>query len=144
MNLVIHQNVDSQLLWLSLINFTYNMSFTLRKCSWSCACPAVHGRRTQPLLVGAHSYADDSQLYHHAPVDLCVASVSVVVSCIGELDRWMCSNQLKLNTDKTNFNYRDTPEVLIDRELPFSAHIKRLTGRCFYQLRKHCPLRPIS
>ena len=53
--------------------------------------------------VGAHSYADDSQLYRHAPADLCVASASAVVSCIGELYGWMCSNQLKLNTDKTDF-----------------------------------------
>ena len=53
--------------------------------------------------IGAHSYADDSQLYRHAPADLYVASVSVVVSCIGELNRWMCSNLLKLNTDKTDF-----------------------------------------
>ena len=44
-----------------------------------------------------------TQLYRHAPADLCVASASVVVSCIGELDRWMCSNQLILNTDKTDF-----------------------------------------
>ena len=28
--------------------------------------------------------------------------------------------------------------VLIDSELTFSAHIKRLTGRCFYQLRQLC------
>ena len=53
--------------------------------------------------VGAHPYADDSQLYRHAPADLCVASASAVVSCISELDRWMCSNRLKLNTDKTDF-----------------------------------------
>ena len=50
--------------------------------------------------IGVHSYADDTQLYLHDPADLCVARASAVVSCIGELDRWMCSNRLKLNTDK--------------------------------------------
>ena len=53
--------------------------------------------------ISAHSYTDNKQLYHHASADLCVASASAIVSCVGELDRWMCSNQLKLNTDKMDF-----------------------------------------
>ena len=53
--------------------------------------------------IGSHSYTDDRQLYHHAPADLCIASAPAVVSCFGELDKWMCNNCLKLNTDKTDF-----------------------------------------
>ena len=86
-----------------------------------------------------------------------------MVSCIGDLDWSICSNRLKLPTDKTaniilrtrqqiekpNFHsikldgivvHLPTtfacPGVLIDSELSFSAHIKRLTGRCFYQFRQ--------
>ena len=62
--------------------------------------------------VGAHPYTDDSQLYRHASADLCVASVSVVVSCIGELNRWMCINRLKLNTDKTAFILLETRQQI--------------------------------
>ena len=82
-----------------------------------------------------------------------------MVSCIGELDRWRCSNRLKLSINKTDFILLGTRQqiekansvqlggicihsstivtcllVLNDNELTFSAHIKRLTGRCFYQL----------
>ena len=75
----------------------------------------------------------------------------------------MCSNRLKLNIDKTDFILIGTRQqsekaifhsvqlggidvhlsttvtclgVLFDRELTFSVNIKRLTGRCFYQLRQ--------
>ena len=73
----------------------------------------------------------------------------------------MSNNRLELNTDKTVFVLLGTRQqvekanfpsvqldriavhlsttvtclgVLIDRELTFSAHIKRFTGRCFHQL----------
>ena len=117
--------------------------------------------------IGAYSYADNTQLYRHAPTDLCVTSASAVASCIGELNRWMCSNRLKLNAtrptssflgmcqqiEKANFHsvqlcgfddYLSTTVtclgLLIDTELTFAAHIKHLTGRCFYQL---CQLRTV-
>ena len=75
----------------------------------------------------------------------------------------MSSNRLKLNADKTDFiwlsmrqqlskvnrdcivldgfNIKPSPEVtllgvVIDEELKFTSHIKRLTGRCYYQLRQ--------
>ena len=122
--------------------------------------------------IGEHLYADDIQLYiyiyKHAPADLCVASSSAVVSCIGELDRWMGSNRLKLNIDMTDFVLLRTRQqiqkanfhsvqlggfdvhfsttvtclgVLIDSELTFSAHIKSLTGRCCYHLRQRRTVR---
>ena len=75
----------------------------------------------------------------------------------------MTSNRLQLNTDKTDFILLGTRQqlgdtslkeidihcvrfpvsttvtclgVLIDSELKFAAHIRRLTSRCFYQLRQ--------
>ena len=86
-----------------------------------------------------------------------------MVACIGDINRWMTSNRLKLNTDKTDFILLGTRQqlgktslkeidingvrvpvsttvtclgVLIDSELMFAAHIRRFTGRCFYQLRQ--------
>ena len=145
---------------------------------WSVLGPVLFLLYTADVLaiahrngIGAHSYADDILLYHHAPAGFCVASASAMVSCIGMLDRWMCSNRLKLNTDRTDLILLVTRQqiekvnfyfvrlggidvhlsttltclgVLIDSELTFSAHIKRLTRRCFYQLRQlrtvHCTL----
>jgi hypothetical protein len=71
----------------------------------------------------------------------------------------MCSNRLKLNTDKTQFTCFGTrqqlskidisslpgiellPEVTLlgvklDQQLTFAAHFRQMSGRCFYQLRQ--------
>ena len=91
-----------------------------------------------------------------------------MVSCIGDINRWMTSNLLKLNTDKTDFILLGTRQqlgktslkeidisgvrvpvsttvmclgVLIDSELMFAAHIRRLTGRCFHQFRQLLSIR---
>ena len=71
----------------------------------------------------------------------------------------MCSNRLKLNTNKTQFTCLGTrqqiskidvsrlpgvdllPEVTLlgvklDQQLNFAAHFKMVSGRCFYQLRQ--------
>ena len=74
----------------------------------------------------------------------------------------MASNRLKLNADKIDFIWLGTRQqlskvnrdiivldgvnikpsrevtllgVVIDEELKLTSHIKRLTGRCYYQLR---------
>ena len=55
------------------------------------------------LGVGAHSYADDSQLYlHYLAVDQSTA-VLRLAECIERVEGWMKSNRLKLNSDKTQF-----------------------------------------
>ena len=51
-----------------------------------------------------HFYADDTQLYitfnTDSADDACLAK-SRVEHCVEEIDRWMISNKLKLNVDKT-------------------------------------------
>ena len=111
--------------------------------------------------MGGHSYADDTQVYKHFPENMCNTSVPAMVTCIGDINHWMTSNRLKLNADKTDFILLRTRQqlaklnlptihlcgvnvlvsptvtclgVLIDSELTFAAHVRRLTGRCFYQL----------
>ena len=64
------------------------------------------------LGVGAHSYADDSQLYLH-----CLAadqqSVALrLAECIERVEGWMKSNRLKLNSDKTQFMWLGSRQQL--------------------------------
>ena len=51
--------------------------------------------------INFHSYANDSELFLHAKVHEIDFSHPRVVSCIDAIDRWMSSNRLNLNFDKT-------------------------------------------
>ena len=53
--------------------------------------------------LGVHSYADDTQLYLHAAATKLAEQTVNLTSCITEINSWMTSNCLKLNTDKTQF-----------------------------------------
>ena len=86
-----------------------------------------------------------------------------MTTCIEEINQWMTSNRLKLNTDKTQFIelgirqqlakiqcqiitlrrtfiHKSTEvtylDVDIDSELKFALNIRCLVGSCFYQLRQ--------
>ena len=56
------------------------------------------------MILQYHFYADDTQLYitfkTDSADDACLAK-SRVEHCVEEIDRWMISNKLKLNDDKT-------------------------------------------
>ena len=81
--------------------------------------------------------------------------------CIKEIEIWLSSNHLKLNTNKTKFIWLRTKQqltkvycqtinlegtiipmstevtclgVVLDNELKFATHTKMLSGCCFYQL----------
>ena len=86
--------------------------------------------------IGAHSHADDTQLYHHAPADLCVASASAVVSCRGELDKWMCSNRMKLNADKKRRILSFSGRVSTSRRQTFTLS-NSVASTSNYQLPSH-------
>ena len=53
--------------------------------------------------LGVHCYADDRQLYLYDRVQALPGMISKVVSCIAEIESWMNSNRLKLNSEKTQF-----------------------------------------
>ena len=108
--------------------------------------------------LGVHSYADDTMLYLHALATALAEQSVNLTSCIAEINCWMAANRLRLNAEKTQFLCAGTRQqlpkvttnsilldgasialsdevtllgVVVDRELTFAPHIKRLTGRFF-------------
>ena len=108
-----------------------------------------------------HCYADDGQLYVSDKAAHAQNLLSRVTACIEEIDEWMSSNRLKLNTDKTQFiwlgsrqqlqkidvstvhlgadavNLQTTVDnlgVTIDSQLTMTAHVQRICRTSFYQL----------
>ena len=98
-----------------------------------------------------HCYADDGQIYIFDKAAAAVGMVNKVASCIEEIDRWMSSSRLKLNSEKTQFiwlgsrqqfskagvdhvklgNYAVTPQstvcnlgVHLDSQLTMKVHVQ--------------------
>ena len=113
------------------------------------------------LDLGAHLYADDTQLYGHCSPSNSFELASRVIRAIDSIHEWMSSNRLSLNTGKTQFIWlgtkhslakRDTdwltsllPSLteltsmrnlgfIIDQELNMKDHITKLCQSCYYQL----------
>ena len=111
----------------------------------------------------SHNYADDTQLYAHCKAQSCQETAVKVTECIKDIDKWMSSNRLKLNGDKTQFIWLGTWQqlakvqrsairigdvnilvsteviclgVVLDSEIKLTTHVRRLAGRCFYYLRQ--------
>ena len=108
--------------------------------------------------LGVHCYADDGQLYIFDRAGHSDRLVSKVTVCINEIDEWMSSNWLKLNTDKTQFIWLQLQKiwidsiqlgrnnvkfqtsvgnigVMLDNHLSMKAHVQRTCRTCYYQLR---------
>jgi len=113
--------------------------------------------------LGIHCYADDGQLYVSDKAGGAVSLVSKVSVCIGEIDKWMSSNRLKLNSEKTQFIWLGSRQqlekisidsiilagstvvfqssvndlgVMIDNHLTLKEHVQRVCRVSFYQLRQ--------
>jgi len=111
----------------------------------------------------ALSYADDTQLYFHDRASSFETRLQHPKDCISEIDRWMSSNRLLLNADKTQFILLGTRQqlakvqchtvdlenvslpvatkvtclgVIFDSELTFSEHVTSVVRRCFYHMRQ--------
>ena len=113
--------------------------------------------------IHVHAYADDMQTYISCEaVDQQSASARLL-ACIAEVDRWMSSNRLKLNADKTEFIWLGTRQqlsklssqplavggqdvvpvhsarnlgLILDDQLTMDAHARNIVRSCFYQLRQ--------
>ena len=113
--------------------------------------------------VSVHSYADDTQLYASCPAADASTSAARLLRCIDDIDRWMSSNRLKLNADKTQFIWLGSPQqlakvgsirltvggvdvapldsvrdlgVTLDSQLTMKQHVDIVTRSCFYHLRQ--------
>ena len=68
--------------------------------------------------LGIHCYADDGQLYIFDKFGKADSMISKVTVCISEIDKWMSSNRLKLNSEKTQFIWlgsaRQLQKVTVD------------------------------
>ena len=110
-----------------------------------------------------HCYADDTQTYIHCSVKDAQNIHLRLIPCLDSIDRWMASNRLKLNGDKTEFIWIGSKRkllqvqpnplsvsgasvvpsnvvrnlgVYVDGELSMTDHIKKLSRSCFFQLRQ--------
>ena len=111
-----------------------------------------------------HCYADDLQLYVHCRADKSVTAIAQLLACIQAIDRWMGSNRLKMNPDKTQFIWLGSRQQLsainvtplhlhdstvimpstpvrnlgavFDCEMTMLHHINSVTRSCFYYLRQ--------
>jgi hypothetical protein len=117
----------------------------------------------QSAGLNAHQYADDVQAYIHCRATEAVGAMDQLNAVLESLNRWMKSNRLKLNPDKTQFiwigNRFQLPKidmhllsttfpgvsfqdsvldlgVMLDQELSMSAHIGNICRSGFYQLRQ--------
>ena len=73
-------------------------------------------RLVEALGLGAHLYADDTQLYGHCSPANSFELASRVLRAIDSIHEWMSSNQLSLNTGKTQFIWLGTKHSLAKRE----------------------------
>ena len=109
---------------------------------------------------------DDAQLHIHRKADDLKSSIPQLVSCIDEMKCWMSANRLKLNTDSFYWEPDSSLSKWTVNSYPlmswmyrsqmmspawvecstmnwsFSAHVKRLTRKCFQHLRQMHSMRP--
>jgi hypothetical protein len=111
----------------------------------------------------AQLYADDTQAYMHCMPHDAAFVVMAMGQAQSELEFWMASNRLRLNSTKTKFIWLGTRQqlaklnltalseefpditfsstvrdlgILLDQELTFAPHLHRLSRSCLYQIRQ--------
>jgi len=113
--------------------------------------------------VRVHSYADDTQLYTSCSALDGPDAADQLLRCIADVDKWMSSNRLKLNADKTQFIWLGSAQMLarverssllvggvdvvpldsvrdlgvtVDAQLTMRCHVENVARSCFYHLRQ--------
>ena len=104
--------------------------------------------------LGLHLFADDTQAYVHGPPSAQLQLAGCIDALTRDLDLWMSSNRLSLNSSKTQLIWLGTPQqlqkldysllsdkfpsfvfsssvrdlgVILDSTLSFTKHISKLT-----------------
>ena len=62
--------------------------------------------------VGAHAYANDTQVYISTPATNYTDATDRLTMCITQIRDWMASSRLKLNEEKTQIIWLDTCQQL--------------------------------
>ena len=116
-----------------------------------------------PLGVSSHQYADDTQAFLHGPASTASDMVERILEASAALNRWLSSNRLRLNQDKTQYiwlggrtqlskidsdslrlrfpnihfssSVRDLGFIL-DPVLSLTQHVNSVSRTCFYYLRQ--------
>ena len=113
--------------------------------------------------LGAHLYADDSQVYGSCQPAAVSELTAAVSRCVQDIAGWMRTNRLQLNSDKTevlwcatNRRQHQLPSapisidgtpvdpvkfvrnlgIYVDADLVMQTHVKRTVSRCFATLRQ--------
>ncbi len=119
--------------------------------------------------INHHLYADDTQIYIAITPDNASTAIPELQSCLKSVHKWMVSNKLKLNPDKTEFiifgsdqqraklshlfpvdilgnNLSPTDKVrnlgvIFDAAFNFSAHVSSIRSSCHYHNRDFARIR---
>jgi len=110
-----------------------------------------------------HLFADDTQAYVHGPPSAQLQLAGCIDALTRDLDLWMSSNRLSLNSSKTQLIWLGTPQqlqkldysllsdkfpsfvfsssvrdlgVILDSTLSFTEHISKLTRISYFHLRR--------
>ena len=115
-----------------------------------------------------HLYADDTQLYKSIQLSDLEPLKSSLDACVTEVSKWMSTNKLKFNEDKTEIMMVGTPArvktidmkyidlcgdsiptskcvknlgVTLDSTLTMDKHISQLRKACYFELRRIAQIR---
>ena len=109
--------------------------------------------------LSCHFYADDTQIYCSFKPENQTVSVSAIEACVKDVDKWMLTNKLKLNSNKTELlvigsQYRTPPSiegikvsdeyvkasdyarnigVIFDKNITLERHVRNTCKSVFYQ-----------
>ena len=141
---------------MKFIAYTEDLPAVIEKCS-----------------VDLYLYADDGQLNVHFQINDVKAALQNMETCVGDVQNWCASKRLQLNPSKTEViwfgtsnslkklsdtdlsSYRNgyhqfSPtklvrdlDVILDNELRMTTHVNKISGVCFYQLRRLKKIRRI-
>ena len=141
---------------------------TTRECTGANPLPAVRCwpdviRLVQDCGFTPHAYADDLQVYGHAPPMDSALLVTRMADCLVQVESQMTSNRLRLDPTKTELIWLGSSRrlqdcttdpmllpsaatyptqhvrdlgIVVDSDLTMSAHVGHVTSVCYFQLRQ--------